>query len=214
MFIPETIGSLVYLSRNLDGLKSRVEAGFNVTCVGDERAVSFVPSRLGGTLADRVALNVLQHHAPGFVRYSFLDRGSDERQYCSPGVDLPMVSILRSKYGTYPEYHTSADDLAFITAAGLGRSLELHRTCLRVLEGNRTYRAVMPGEPQLGRRGLYPTLSRRGSASAVRVMMDFLAYCDGHHDLIAIADRIGCAADSLVEVADRLSASGVIECVA
>lgn len=211
LFLPETIGSILYLSRHLAEMKRATIAGFVVTCVGDERAWSFLESRLGGTLADRVALHVLRRRVGHFEHYSYLERGSDERQYGSPGVDLPVVSIMRSKYGTYPEYHTSLDDLSLVSARGLGESFELLRRCLEVLEANRVYRACQPCEPQLGRRGLYPALSTRDSAAAVRTMMNFLAYADGAHDLVAIADRIGADALDCAGLADRLLRAGVIE---
>jgi aminopeptidase-like protein len=210
VFLPETIGSIVYLSKHLAHLKARVIAGFVLTCMGDERAWSFLPSRLGGTLADRAALHVLERDVGAFDQYSFLDRGSDERQYCSPLVDLPVVSIMRSKYGTYPEYHTSLDNLDLVTQAGLDGSLAVMKRCLETLEANETFIAAQPCEPQLGRRGLYPTLSTRGSGQAVRAMMNLIAYADGQHDLLAIADRIGEHVLDCAPVAARLLEAGVI----
>ncbi len=211
VFIPETIGSLVYLSRHLDTLKANVVAGFNVTCVGDDRAYSFLPSRNGGTLADRVALHTLKARHPDFVRYSFLDRGSDERQYCSPGIDLPVVSVMRTKYHEYPEYHTSLDDLTVVTPAGLEGGYAILRDCLEVLEGNRTYRSTSLGEPHLGGRGLYPTLGTTSSYGAVRTTMDLLAYADGTHDLVGIGDIIGVPVMELQRVAEQLVEHGLLE---
>ena len=211
VFVPETIGSITYLARNLPTMKKRVRAGFNVTCVGDDRAYSYLPSREGDTLADRVAVNVLRFTRPQFIRYSFLDRGSDERQYCWPGVDLPVVSVMRSKYGTYPEYHTSLDNLDLISPEGLDGAYAVIRRCLEVLEENRVYRVRTLGEPQLGRYGLYPTVSTRRSLKQVKVMRDFLAYADGQLDVVAISDRIGVPVWDLWPVIQRLKEVGLVE---
>jgi aminopeptidase-like protein len=210
LFLPETIGAIVYLSRHLEQLRQRVIAGFVVTCVGDDRAWSFLPSRLGGTLADRVACHVLGHRAPDYRAYSFRDRGSDERQYCSPGANLPVVSIMRSKYGTYPEYHTSLDDLSLVSERGLAGSFDVLRECLTVLEANRTWVAAAPCEPQLGRRGLYPTLSTRDTKQQVQTMMDVLAYADGRHDLLALAERTGIPATDCATIATALADHGLL----
>jgi aminopeptidase-like protein len=211
IFIPETIGSITYLSRHLQELKQNVIAGFNISCVGDERAYSYVASRYGNTLADKVASNVLSFEHPDFIKYSFLDRGSDERQYCSPGVDLPLVTISRSKYGTYPEYHTSLDNLDLVTAAGLRGGYELIKTCIKVIENNKTYRVVSLGEPQLGKRGLYPNLSTKKSNITVKTMMDFIAYADGTNDLIEISNIIGKPVMEIVPIAERLFEAGLLE---
>lgn len=187
IFIPETIGSLTYLSRHLLWMKEHVIAGFNVTCVGDDRAYSYVPSRYGNTLADKVALAILHEKHPDFIRYSYLDRGSDERQYCSPGVDLPVVSVMRSKYRAYPEYHTSLDNLEVVTPTGLQGGFSVLRDCVELLEKNRVYRATCFGEPQLGRRQLFPSLGTKETPQMVMDTLNVLAYADGKHDLVGIS---------------------------
>lgn len=211
VFIPETIGSLVYMRRHLQRMKKTIQAGFILTCVGDERTVSYLPSREGNTLADRVILNVLTHNAIRYDAYSFLDRGSDERQYCSPGADLPFATLMRSKYGTYPEYHTSLDDLSLVTAKGLQESYDLFVQCIEALEYNKYYQAVHVGEPQLGKRGLYPTLSQKGSATSIRPMMNFLAYADGKMDLIDISNTIGVPIQTLIPIIDTLKKHRLIK---
>ena len=211
VFVPETIGAIVYINRNLDILKSKTVAGFVLTCMGDERAYSLVPSRLDGTLADRVARHVLRQVAPDYIEYSFLDRGSDERQYCSPGVDLPVCSIMRSKYGTFPEYHTSLDDLKFVSPKGLAQSYEIMRRCLETLEHNYCFRTTVMCEPQMGKRGLYPAVSERGSYDPdTRLLKDVLAYCDGKHDVIALAERLDRSASEVFKACRRLETAGLL----
>lgn len=211
IFVPETLGSITYLSRHLDHLKEHVVAGFNVTCVGDERCYSYLPSRAGDTLSDKAALHVLKHLDSDFKRYTFLDRGSDERQYCAPGVDLPIATIMRSKYGEYPEYHTSLDDLNFVTSAGLEGGFIALQAAIYVLENNCRPRVTVLGEPQLGRRGLYPTLSTKSSGDSVQTMMDFLAYADGSKTLLEIAEVIGVPMWHLAPICRMLSEHGLIE---
>jgi len=210
VFVPETIGSIVLLSRNLNQMKSNTIAGFVITCVGDDRAYSFIPSRTGNTLADKVALHILKHYAPDFKYYSFLYRASDERQYCSPRVDLPVVSIMRSKHSTYPEYHTSLDDLSVISPEGLLGAYKVIKKCLVALEKNHIYQVTTYCEPQLGKRGLYPTISEK-KANPVKNMVDLIAYCDGNNDLISIAELINLPIDDCYSMVDVLLKNNLLE---
>ncbi len=210
VFLPETIGSIVYLSQNLDHLKANVIAGFNITCIGDERCYSYLPSRAGDTLSDLVAQHVLKYHSPDFKRYSYLDRGSDERQYCAPGVDLPMATIMRSKYWEYPEYHTSKDDLSFVTPTGLEGGYTALRRAIEAIEGNCRPLVTTIGEPQLGKRNLYPNLSARFSGNSVRTMMNLIAYSDGKRSLLDIANVIGVPVWDILPIYQNLSQHGLL----
>ena len=193
VFLPETIGSISYLSQHLEFLKKNVVAGFNITCVGDSNCYSYLPSRKGDTLSDILAKHVLKHTDPNYVQYSWLDRGSDERQYCAPGIDLPIVNLMRSKFGTYKEYHTSLDNMNFVSPEGLDGSYRVFCRAVNILENNYTYRTSTFAEPQLSKRSLYPTLSTTESREKVRIMMDFLSYCDGYLSCLDIAEKINVA---------------------
>lgn len=189
VFIPETIGSITYLSKNREHLKSAVVAGFNVTCIGDERGYSYLPSRRGNTISDIVSQHVLKHVCPTYKSYRWTERGSDERQYCAPGIDLPIASIMRSKYGEYIEYHTSLDDLInVVTPKGLEGGYVALKKAIETLEENKYPRVQVYCEPQLGRRGLYPTLSTKTRAVEARLMMDLITWSDGTKSLLEIAN--------------------------
>ncbi len=212
-FLPETIGSLVYLSRHMQNLSRNLKAGWVLTCIGDEGAYSYLPSRKGDTLPDRVSLQALDELGIEAVRYSFLDRGSDERQFCAPRVNLPVVSLMRSKYGTYDEYHTSLDDLSFVTPKGLQGGLDLMKHVIHVLENNRTWRSTTYGEPHMSKHGLYPTTSTRESGMSVRPLMNVLAHCDGETDTLSIASIMGISVAEVASLSERLAEAGLVELV-
>ena len=205
VFIPETIGSIAYLSQNYKEMKEKIISGFNVSCVGDDRAYSYLPSRNGNTLSDHIAKHVLRYIAPNFKSYTWLDRGSDERQYCAPGIDLPIASIMRSKYGQYPEYHTSLDDLDnVVTPSGLDGGYWSIRKAIEAIERNKKYRVTVLGEPQMGKRGLYPTLSTKKSGEQARLMMNVISLCDGENTLLQIAETLITPIWELYEIVDKL----------
>ena len=210
IFIPETIGSITYLSQHLPEMKKNICAGFNISCVGDDRTYSYVASRYGNTLADKVAKNVLSFHYPEYKHYSFLQRGSDERQYNAPGVDLPVCAVCRSKYAEYPEYHTSKDNMRLISPTGLQGAYEVYRDMIEALEYNHKYQIQCLGEPQLGKRGLYPTVSQKGGYDSVKSMTDFIAYADGMNDLIDISNIIKAPMERLVTVIEKLQEANLI----
>ncbi len=210
VFVPETIGSIVYLSRNFEHLKKQVKAGFNITCIGDDRCYSYLPSRAGNTLSDRAAQHVLKYIDPKFKCYTWLDRGSDERQYCAPGVDLPIATIMRSKYGEYPEYHTSLDNLSLITPEGLQGGFNALQQAILAVEYNIRPKVTVMCEPQLGKRGLYPTLSTVTSGDEVRTMVNLISYCDGNHDLIEIAEILKEPIGRLMEILKLLKSHELI----
>lgn len=162
VFVPETIGSIAYLKNNLKIMKKNIFAGYNVSCVGDDRSYSYIPSRNGKTISDIVARHVLKWIDPNFIKYSWLDRASDERQYCAPGVDLPVASIMRTKYGEYPEYHTSFDDLKnVVTPKGLNGGYWAIRRAIEAIEKNKKLKTSILCEPFMTKRGFIPAISKK-----------------------------------------------------
>lgn len=212
VFIPETIGSITYLSKNLEMLKKNVIAGFILSCVGDDRTYSIVESRYADTLADKVLNNVLKFRGK-YDRYSYLQRGSDERQYCSPGVDLPMACFCRSKFCEYPEYHTSDDNLELISPDGFQGSFNVMEEVIYALEYNEKYRTTVLGEPQLGRRGLFPNISKKGIYDDVKAITNLIAYADGTNDLIDISYITNVPVKVLISIVKKLLDAELLEII-
>ena len=206
-FTPESIGAIHYAHENLQFLKNRVIAGFQLTCVGDDRRFTYLASRQGNTRIDRVAKRVLSKES-NVVHYSYKHRGSDERTYCAPGIDLPLVSIMRSRYGDYSEYHTSLDTLGdVVTPSGLQGGFDVIRRCIETLESERVLVATTYAEPQLGRRGLYHSMLNKGTSTEVLLRTHILAYADGQHSIQDISDLVdadpGFVSDLVHELADH-----------
>lgn len=194
VFVPETIGALVYLSQFGKHLQQSLDAGYVATCVGDPGPFTYKRSRRGNTMADKVAEHCLEYITPDIPKIftDFFPSGSDERQYCSPGFDLPVGSLMRSMYGAYPEYHTSLDNMDLVSSDALADTLKAYLRLVQVHELNQRYTNLSPwGEPQLSKRSLYPTLGAVGPAlvseERTRIMY-LLAYSDGTKDIVDIAN--------------------------
>lgn len=191
VFVPETIGSITFLSlQDLDSFKKRVVGGYNLTCLGDDRAYSLLPSRCGDTTSDQIANYVAKEMDPNYIKYDWKYRGSDERQYCSPNVDLPIATLCRTLFGFYPEYHTSLDRLGtVVTKEGLCGGFRYAKKCLDIFEKNIVLKSNIYCEPQLGKRKLYPTLSFNTDGLApVNHVLDILSMADGKMSLLDIAE--------------------------
>ncbi|HEC1769804.1 TPA: DUF4910 domain-containing protein [Campylobacter lari] len=209
VFIPETIGSIVYLSKHLKHLQKHTKAGFVLSCIGDDNAYSLIHTPSENTLADKVALHTLKDKN-NFKEFSFLYRGSDERQYCSPLVNLPVVGICRSKYLEYKEYHTSKDDLNFISKEGLQGGLQAMQEIIMNLEVNEIYQNTVFCEPNLGKRDLYHTINT-SSTNDIPISCNFLAYCDGKNDVLDIASKLNMQAYELKDLIEKLKFHGLIK---
>jgi aminopeptidase-like protein len=211
LFAPGTIGAITWLAGNEDRL-DRVRHGLVLACVGDPGGFTYKRSRRGDAEIDRVVAHVLGRSGRPHQLVDFSPYGYDERQFCSPGFDLPVGSLSRTPYARYPEYHTSADDLDLVGPAQLQESLELCWEVVGVLEANRRYVNLSPkGEPQLGRRGLYGSIGGRSDAEERQMaMLWVLNQSDGAHSLLEVAERSGLPFTLLAEVAATLEEAGLL----
>jgi aminopeptidase-like protein len=211
LFAPGTIGSITWLARN-EGRLGRVRHGLVLACVGDPGGFTYKRSRRGDAEIDRAVAHVLGRSGRDHRVVDFTPYGYDERQFCSPGFDLPVGCLSRTPYAQYPEYHTSADDLDLVGPAQLQESLEVCWEVVQVLEANRRYLNLSPkGEPQLGRRGLYGAIGGRSDAEERQMaMLWVLNLSDGRHSLLEVAERSGVAFSLLAEVAAALEEAGLL----
>jgi aminopeptidase-like protein len=216
LFSPGTIGPVTWLARNAESLQ-RIKHGMVVVCVGDPGPLTYKRSRRGRAAVDRAAAHVLAHRGNGASVRDFEPWGSDQRQFCSPGFDLPVGCLMRTPPGEFPENHTSADDLSFVTPAALADSLKACLEILAILDQDRTVVNLSPyGEPQLGRRGLFRSAGGAGVRAEAglpdeRALLWVLNLADGRHSLLDIAERSGMRFDVVQFAAQALEDAGLVE---
>ncbi|NNE56075.1 MAG: DUF4910 domain-containing protein, partial [Flavobacteriales bacterium] len=213
VFAPETIGVIAYLSLFGEQMKKATVAGYVATCCADTGPFTYKRSKHKNSLADRAAEHVLKFLHPDHSAIDFAVGGSDERQYCSPGFNMPVGSLMRTMYQRYPEYHTSLDNKGFISFEALEESVEVYFSILTLVERNeKLYSVVQHCEPQLGKRGLYPDSIKPGDArEALHNMLHLLSFSDGDHDLIEIADERPAFAEKFYEHVDKCLEAGVLK---
>ncbi len=209
VFAPETIGAITYIALHLDQLRSNVVAAYNLTCIGDDGDYSYMASRLGNLPVDRIARRIVATR-PRPVQYSYIDRGSDERHYGMPGVDVPMISLMRTKYGVYPQYHTHLDDLTVVTPTGLQGGLDLVRDCIVEFEASEYFLSTVLAEPQLGRRGLYHGVHARTVEDVILLRTHVLAYADAMHSVSDMAELFEVPLADVRAIVDELTEHGLL----
>jgi aminopeptidase-like protein len=212
LFIPGTIGSLTWLARNEDKV-GRIAHGLVLSCLGDAGGMTYKKSRRGNAAIDHIVAHILHHDEVPHRIAPFIPYGYDERQYCSPGFDLPVGCLMRTPNGEYPEYHSSADNLSLLRPESLVHSLSVLRRIVDVIEGDAVYRSRnQKGEPQLGRRGLYANMGgQRGASYNQMALLWVLNLADGRHSLLDMAERAGIPFATIQAAADALLAAELLE---
>jgi aminopeptidase-like protein len=210
LFLPGTIGAITWLAHHHSDTV-RIKHGLVLTCVGDAGGFHYKKSRRGNAEIDKAVRHVLAHHGEPYEILEFSPYGYDERQFCSPGFDLPVGCVMRSVWGQFPEYHTSADDLTFVKPDALARSLDVCVSVMELLEQNRVYHSLSPyGEPALGRRGLYGSTGGAEIAAENLARLWVLNLSDGTNSLLDIAERSGIGFSTVSKVARELQEHGLL----
>lgn len=203
VFLPETIGSISYLSKKFKILKKKMLLGFAISCVGDNKQYSMIKSRNGDKLSDKALLSALKNKK-NLKIYSYLERGSDERQYCYPGIDLPVSGFCRSRYHTFKEYHTDHDNLDYISKEGLKNSFLVFKNIIDAIEDKNFYpNNKFLCEPNLGKRGLMSTLGMKFKGKNKKTK-NFLAYSDGKRNLFEICNTININLEDALNISKEL----------
>ena len=212
VFVPETIGALCFLKKNYKNLK-KIKAGFVLSCLGDDKNYSLIHSPYKNTFADKVSKFNYEYNKYKFKSFSYLNRGSDERQYCSPKFNLPFCTLCRTKFGDYKEYHTSLDNLDFITSKALEKSFLMIKSLISIIEANKTYVTNIFGEPFLTKYNLKDEVSgyNKPLNLKTKVIIDFISYSNGKNDLIDISNYIKKDFKYLCEISKKIEKLKIIK---
>ena len=209
VFLPETIGSISYLSKKITILKKNMIMGFALSCLGDDNQYSIISSRHGERLSD-LALNSALKGKKKLVKFSYLDRGSDERQYCYPGVDLPVTGFCRSRFHSFKEYHTDKDNLKYVSEKGLKNSFEILKNIIDAIENKNFFpKNKFLCEPNLGKRGLMSTIGKKFYKKG-KIIKNFLVYADGKRNLFEISNTINLNLNDTINITNKLNENKLI----
>jgi aminopeptidase-like protein len=212
LFLPETIGSIAYINKNIQKLKKDVKVGFVLSCIGDERAFSLLANKKEKSYSSKIGKYVMSQFDLNYKIYDWRERGSDERQYGSPGVDLDVSVLMRSKFGEYPEYHTSLDKLGtVVTKEGLCTSLEMVKLIVKTIEADRILVNKIICEPMLSKHNLYPKISTKNTVNLIKDTRDIIDFADGSNTLLDLCVKYNLDIITIGKIALELETKGIVK---
>lgn len=211
VFIPETIGSLCYLHYNFEIMKKNIIGGYTITCVGDSGDFTYLMTRDENNLVDKITLKILSESGLNYKTRPYYECGSDERQYNYPNVNLNIGSLMRSKYGEFSEYHTSADNLNFVNEKSLNESYNMYIKCIDLFENNHIYINNIIGEPFMTKYDLYPTIGASKNILEENKLLIILKYLDGKNDIIDLTIKLKFNLEEIYKYINTLKAKNIIK---